>query len=302
MNYQIIILLFLLSFGSNLQSQDDSTKMLNLRSIYPIKQLETAENNRFDLSGIVQYKDTVYVIADKAWNNHIYKIDTSSTSFTVSSAIKLCPEDKIDFEGIDVCKDKFYLIEEWYNDVFEADLASCSLKKLAISWDEQKTNRTKWGNKGLEGIAYDCENKILYLAKERGARKIFKVDLNSNLITQPFADFIDSDKQGFDIADMKYQKGALYILERGRGLITKIDCQSNTKYSVSFQHVVFKNGQRLYKNKNPEYGMAEALLLTENEIWIGLDNNGDRVSKYGKSLGLKGNRPVILIFTRPEGF
>ena len=84
--------------------------------------------------------------------------------------------------------------------------------------------------------------------------------------------------------------------------MTKIDVKSNQKYSVSFRHIVFKDGQRLFKNKNPEYGMAEALLLTENEIWIGLDNNGDNVSKYGKSIGLNGNKPAILIFKRPEGF
>jgi hypothetical protein len=63
------------------------------------------------------------------------------------------------------------------------------------------------------------------------------------------------------------------------------------------------NGKRIFENEHPEYGMAEALLLTKNQIWIGLDNNGDPVSDFGKSLGLEQNsNTVILIFERPEGF
>jgi hypothetical protein len=49
--------------------------------------------------------------------------------------------------------------------------------------------------------------------------------------------------------------------------------------------------------------MAEAFILTPDEIWIGFDNNGDPVSEYGKSLGLKeGNETAIIIFKRPRGF
>jgi hypothetical protein len=49
--------------------------------------------------------------------------------------------------------------------------------------------------------------------------------------------------------------------------------------------------------------MAEALLLTSDEIWIGLDNNGLPFSDYAqKTYGLTGNSPVIIRFKRPAGF
>lgn len=48
-------------------------------------------------------------------------------------------------------------------------------------------------------------------------------------------------------------------------------------------------------HKHPEWGSAEALELTENEIWIGLDNNA-QVSLSGES------RPLILVFDRPKDF
>ena len=273
MQNPIVVLIFFYSSCFQISSQHSFDKELNLIPVNFVKQLETVEKQRFDLSGLVKFKDGIYVIADKEWNNHIYRIDTNATTFKALPVIELNFDDKIDLEGIDVCNDKFYLIEEWYNEVYTVNLSSGKTEKLEISWQEHNIDRKNWGNRGFEGIACDCANNVLYLAKERQPRKIFKVDLNGTTISEPFADFINSEEQGFDIADMKFENGALYLLERGKGLVTKIDVKTNAKYSVSFQHIVFKDNQRLFKNKNPEYGMAEALLLTENEIWIGLDNS-----------------------------
>lgn len=302
MRYQIILLLFVFFIYAKMLSQNDTIPKLELIENNPIKQLKTNEKKRFDLSGIVKHQGTILVIADKEWNNHIYKLDTAANAFSVSSVKEFSTNGKTDFEGIDVCENKFYLIEEWENDVYEVTFDSGKLDKLVIPWKKHRIDRINWGNKGFEGLAYDCENNILYLAKERQPRKIYKFDLKTKEITEPFASFINEEESGFDIADMKYENGFLYILERGLGLVTKINTQTNEKYSLSFQHLVFKDGQRLYKNDHPEYGMAEALLLTESEIWIGLDNNGNKISEYGKSLGLKDDKPVILIFKRPENF
>jgi hypothetical protein len=66
-----------------------------------------------------------------------------------------------------------------------------------------------------------------------------------------------------------------------------------------------KHEQSLYKSEHPEFGVAEALLLTKNQIWIGMDNNQLKVNKknkWVKQFGLKGNAPAILIFKRPENF
>ena len=54
---------------------------------------------------------------------------------------------------------------------------------------------------------------------------------------------------------------------------------------------------------NFHLGMTEGFILRDNEIWIGTDNNGDQVSDYGKSVGLKaGNKTAIFVFKRPKGF
>jgi hypothetical protein len=299
---QILTLLFLLSSCANQKIHYGSYEKLSLKSVHSIKQLETSDTKRFDMSGFVEYKGNIYVIADKEWNNHIYKLDTTETGFNVASIKELCLKESFDIEGIDIIGDNFCLIDEIKNDFYEVEANSCEPKKISIAWEKYGIDRTGWGNKGFEGLAVDNENNVLYLAKEREPRNIFRVDLKTGEISEPFAAIINSDKVGYDIADLKYENGFLYVLERGLGLVTKINVKTNQKESLSFQHLVLKSGQRLYKNRSADFGMAEALMLTKDEIWVGLDNNGDQVTDYGKSLGLKGDKPVIFIFKRPQNF
>ncbi len=276
-------------------------KNLQLKS-NGIKQLELEKNTRFDLSGICKFQNKIFVVADKNRNNYIYRVDTSLNSFKIYPEKKLCPDRKIDFEGIDVYMDKFFLINEWFDNVLMLT-DSCNLKDIKIEWERAGIDNKDWGNKGLEGIAFDKKNGFLYLAKEREPRRIFKINLKTGTITEPFISVLNNQTIGYDISDMKYENGYLYILERSSGTVIRIDVKNNKTRSYSFQHIVYKSGQRLFSNKFPQYGMAEALMLTNNEIWIALDNNGDPVSDYGKSLGLKeGNNTVILIFERPEDF
>jgi len=281
----------------------NKTPNLKLIGRTGIKQLKSIGNQRFDLSGIAIYNNKVFVVADKKWNNRIYRVDTTFNTFTINPIIPVCPDDKIDFEGIDVCGEQIYLIEEWYDNAYKLNPDSCNLEKLELKWEDYGIYRSGWGNKGLEGIAVDCDNEILYLAKERQPRRLFEIDLKSGIITEPFKELIEPQKAGDDISDMKFENDYLYILERGRGLVTRINTETKEATSYSFQNVVLKDGKRIFDNKNPEYGMAEALLLTKKQIWIGIDNNGDPVSLYGKTMGLKeNNNTVILIFERPEGF
>lgn len=268
-----------------------------------VKQLKSVGNQRFDLSGIALYQNNVFVVADKKWNNRIYHVDTTFNAFTIKPIIPICTDDKIDFEGIDVCGEQIYLIEEWYDNAYKLNPDSCNLEKIELRWEDYGIYRSGWGNKGLEGIAVDCSNEILYLAKERQPRRLFEINLKSGEITEPFIETLGPQKAGHDISDMKFENGYLYILERGRGKVTRINIETKESLSFSFQNVVLNNGKRIFDNRNPEYGMAEALLLTEDQIWIGIDNNGDPVSLYGKTLGLKeNNNTIILIFERPEGF
>jgi len=288
--------------GLQLQQGHCANQKLEFIPSFSIKQLSLDKNVRFDLSGMVYFQGKILVIADKEWDKYIYKVIDNSDTFDFSPYQELCPDFNLDIEGIDYSNNRFYLIEEYTNDVYEVFIGSCKMSKLELYWEKFGIDRSDWGNKGFEGIAIDGMSRILYLAKEREPRRIFKVDLKTMDISEPFQVPL-AEGGGHDISDMKFENGFLYIMERGLGQITRINIETKEKVSVSYQDFVYKDGQRLFQNENPQFGMAEAFILTKTEIWIGIDNNNDPVSEYGKSIGLKsGNHTAILVFKRPAGF
>lgn len=275
---------------------------LQLIAIHGIKQLDSDSKEQFDLSGMLFYNGMILAVADKEWNRSIYRIHDKGKTFSYDPYTELCPGFSLDLEGIEFSENGFYLIDETTSDVYEVTGKSCEMHKLSIPWDRYNIDKSAWGNKGFEGIAYDGKNLLLYLAKEREPARIFCVDLKKMIISEPFTEFLSSVKET-DISELKYEKGYLYMLERKEGLITRINIKTGDIISASFLDYEYKNGQRLYKNKNPQYGMAESFIFKDNEIWIGLDNNGNNVSEYGKSMGLnEGNKTAILVFKRPGGF
>ncbi len=278
---------------------------INLIQNNPIKQLESKSYQKFDLSGIVKYKNNIYVVADKKWNNFIYQIDTIANKWYIKNKIKIClNKKKNDYESIDINSDGiFYITDEYSNELYYKKKNKCTLSKINLDWTPYKKNKTEWFNKGFEGMAVDSINNIVYMAKERSPGNIYRVDLNTSKITEPFSNIFIKDNEHYDFSDLKYQNGFLYVLERKKGLITRINIKTKELYSVTFQRIVLNNNMRIYNTKYPEYGMSEALLLTKKHIFIGIDNNGETISSYGQTFGLqKNNKPIILIFERPENF
>lgn len=286
--------------NENKEQKEELTE-LELIKENPIKQLESSSLTRFDLSGICISNDSLYIVADKAWNKAIYKIETLGKKINISSEKEICISGKIDFEGIDADDTNFYIINERKSEVYLKNKHSCSINILNIDWKQINIKPKDWKNKGLEGIALDKENQILYLIKERGSRKIFSYNLQTSEIKEPFKELFD--KKDGDFTDAKFENGKLYILERNASSILRIDVKTKESYSVSIKNILNPQNKRLYETDNLEYGTAEALLLTKKEIWIGIDNNGEETSSYGQKLGLeKNNKPAIIVFKRPEKF
>ncbi len=279
----------------------DDEKQLQLVDNMAITQISTTENQRFDLSGIVQVNKEIFVVADKKWNEYIYKIDTGKAPYKISDSIPVKVKKRLDCEGIDYANQHFYFVDEHNSRLFKYSLESKITSEIELPWGTLGENIEQWENAGLEGVAIDSINNKIFLVKERAPRKIFCYDLNTNQLEQVFEDLINQETG--DFADAKYENNSLYLLERNTSLILKINTLTNQIDTVCYSHISFKNNKRLYENQFPQYGMAEALLITENEIWIGFDNNGDKVSETGKSFGLQaGDAPAIIRFKRPVGF
>jgi len=252
---------------------------------------------RFDFSGMVMSGGDYLAIADKTWNQYAYKIRIDSGFWYVTDSLQLGLDNNSDLEGIDYCeKAGLYFIDEKFNRAYLYDGKGNS---QVIFNKGVLRDGLKWGtNSGLEGLAVDCERKILYLAKERSPRFIVIFDLEGEKVL----DIFNLPNSDGDISDLKYENGFLYMLERNENLVTKINVQTKQIVDqVSYKQVCSHPDGKLYSHT--EYGLAEALLLTEDEIWIGLDNNGLPFSPHARqAYQLTGNQPVLIKFQRPESF
>lgn len=283
----------ILFFSLQCFSQVPGIQELEFLSIHVL----TDYPQNFDLSGITNIEGDYWVVDDREWNDNAYKIALGSDYFYFVDSVSLGIDYKSDIEGIDYCPELGIIFtEEEYNRTYIS--ASSGNSKMVFN-KGQLPNHQRWGkNKGLEGIAVDCQNNIIYLAKERQPRFIIIYDMDNEQVI----DIITlTDKEG-DISDLKVENGFLYILERNENYVTKMALGTKQIVArVSYKNTCSNQDGKLYHKS--KYGMGEALLLTPEEIWIGLDNNGLSFSDHAqKTYGLSGNQPVLIRFERPAGF
>jgi hypothetical protein len=229
---------------------------------------------------------------------------------------------RLDLEGIATCGDKdIYLANERVRQVLHVSQEN-SLELLPVDFDSLP-GAGDWfyaggSNAGFEGIAIDCQKRLLYLAKERDPRKLIVVDLATNkaklLPDPPVSDragqkVIDVFSGnglmdiGPDIADLFFANGKLYLLERNTHEILKIDATTGAAEArVSY----LRSEQGLYETGEP-FGSAEILLLTPDTIIVGFDNNRAPLSLKAQKLyefksSPSANHGALFYFERPKGF
>ncbi|WP_157637792.1 SdiA-regulated domain-containing protein [Flexithrix dorotheae] len=303
MNYYSIFFTFLVLSFHSLSAQYNCSEPIEIIS------LQRTDEKRFDLSGIAEVDGKIYVVADKEWNKYIYEISKKGKNWFIHEAYPIKMEGDFDFEGLDFGDGEFYLCDEKNSKVFKLNPTTQKVEEFNFSWG--KFNDGAWGNKGLEGIAINPQEQIIYLAKERGPRNIYGVALNSGKVCEPFKMLLgNNEPPGSDIADLKFKDGILYILARGQFKVIKLDVEAYKSNPVpinelpyfSYREVAFNAMQKLYLDN--DFPMAEALLITDQEIWIGIDNNGGRLNpdnKWVKKEKLSGTQPIILRLSR-NGF
>lgn len=254
--------------------------------------LHGEDHEKFDLSGLAMDSNgTVYAISDREKHDHIYKLDWDSGRLT--KYLKFGINETLDIEAIDICGDSFYISNEKTDSIFMIRKDE-PIQKIKISAKDTGVEKYFFnGNKGFEGMAIDCENQIMYLAKEREPRFLLTVDLKIKKILKKWD--IPMPVGSFDYSEAKYESGFLYVIERMPMLVTKINPKTEqvvAKYSY----------QNMEKGPGYLYGPAvntfgEALLLTPTEIWIGFDNNGLKATNSSqKELGLRGRAPLVMRF------
>ena len=289
-------LVLLFSCGLVSSQNDRTYAELNLKSVHQLVMTDTMD---FDFSGIVQKGDSIYVIADKPWNTFIYSISVEEKNWKISNQRAISSSERFDLEAIDFFDGNFYLANEYTGSINCLKPDKINIEILPINFDAHGLAPHTWKNAGWEGLAIDENNRVMYLVKERQPRMIMAVDMNSWTIIEQF-DIPQTESN--DFSDAKFERGLLYLLERNGNYITKVN--PSTKEVLDkfhYKHIASHPEGKLYEPE--KYGMAEALLLTDDEIWIGLDNNGLDASEHAKkTYQLYSKAPAILIFERPEDF
>ncbi|MCF8309269.1 MAG: SdiA-regulated domain-containing protein [Bacteroidales bacterium] len=265
----------------------------------PLQILDAAiDNKRFDLSGICSKDGKWWVVADKPWNHFLYRIDTLNNRALLDTKTDVSSPGKLDMEGVDYGGESFFFCDERHSRVFQYHRGE--VHRLSLDWGA--INFDSWRNKGLEGIAFDPGNQMIYLGKERQPQKFFKVPASGGKIQEILKEVTAG--HDFQVADLKYDSSYLYVLDRKNYRVLKVNVPAQSlKAVLDYGNVMNHKGEKFYENSR--YPMAEALMFEHNRLIIGLDNNGEQLNKKNKWVKrskLEGNNPVIIIFERPQHF
>jgi len=249
-----------------------------------------------ELSGLLKVNDDIFAIDDNY--AAIYKINTNLTDI---ERINLS-DSLIDFEGIDynMQKKSFLLLTE--KDFKENNTKSTKNEVYSYSFSDKSeqlifdTVFADCKNAGFEGMAVSYDGSTIYLAKERDgnasldsyfSRSVwvckFDDDKNLNLINK----ILTYDEYPYltDFTDIKYVEDSLssylYILERINSNVIKFDLKNGDIAEIqTFEPYDISENGKCYEGKNQNrFGKAEALLVTDSEIWVGFDGNGETFVK-----------------------
>lgn len=220
---------------------------------------------------------------------------------------------RTDLEGIAVCPDTIYIANERAREILAVTRKPLKIEAVPLSLPASET-AAGGPNAGFEGVAADCAGKILYVAKEREPRRLFAFSLpDGKLLRQGDAAASERAGQraiapptgqglvdvGPDFADLAFEAGFLYGLERNSREIVKLDPQTFEPLArVSY----YTHEVELYDTGEP-YGTAEVLILNADEIIVGFDNNEAPLSSIARrKYGVDGPHGAIFRFKRPQGF
>ncbi len=282
-----LLIAFLLILNSFVQSKGQNSEMTFL-----LDSIIVIDKDNFQLSGMSIYNKSLYVVGDRP--KMVYQITDKDN--------KLTPV----FDGISqmeaivfVENSKVYISSEEKNEIYV-------FPEGKVLLNANQLNTSDWKEAGIEGIAFDTKSNVLYFAKERSNAAIHSY----NLDTEVLETFQTKGIRRFeDISDLYLKGNSLYVLERKARNIRKLDLETMDPVSdFNFRKYVIspQNQDHLYQHGEKEgFGLAEALIITEEYIYIGFDNNNSRIHSWvEKTYNIKGigRNSIIMMFKKPKGF
>lgn len=262
----------------------------------------------FDLSGAYILNDsTLLVISDD--EDAIFSLQSKSNE--LKNYVRITSDKYYDLEAIVICDGDILVSGEFQHSLIYK-LDSNQLKPLSIDYLQKAESIKYWGNKAIEGLACDCSTNTLYFVKERSPKTLLKMNSKTHEVTPiQLTGPLSETELNNDISDLKFEykhgQPFLYILQRRDCSIARLNLISGEVAIRSFEkYVRDKNGfQEVYANTREErkYGIGEALVLFPDEMWIGVDNNDNKINlhyKLANRYALDGAMPIFFKFKRGD--
>jgi len=305
----LILLILLMSLISKSYSQNMNPETLKIKSIHQLRfendAMYKTYGNRFEMSGIARFEDKILCISDDLYE--IFELDTTAWTLRPSNLLKPKNAD-MDFEAIFADDSRIFLAAESGFDCIYVIKRNGTLKKI-ISLPEILPEFDK-SNTGME--AADFDGKTFYFANE-GEKNSENVIANGSVFAMDEhkkpKKLFDSE---YDITDLKYSKlhdkEMLYILGRNESQILRYNLENGEIIIKTYKFLEKKEDMQAVFDSGKSFGMGEALLISETEIWVGFDNgksnllnNNEILNQYLKTKNTEHPAmPILVIFERGD--
>lgn len=281
---------------------------LRLLSALPV---ETVEEN-FQPSALLLQAGRLLTVSDKH-DVAIYSLDVAEGVARARPAVTFAPPPDepapLDFEGLAPAGDGGWLISsESRSRVLHvpppeppgAERPQARWLTPSLREPGRAAGHFSVPNAGFEGVARLPGGGVL-LAIERQPRGLIELGAQATAAPQvwPLAGSIYpfQEPRTPDFTDLSLHRGVMYVLARNAHLIVRLERASGGGWregrAFSFRAAEEAPAHR-YEDRT--YGLAEGLAVSDSEVFVVLDNNGQgRVADPGD------RRPLLFVFERPSG-
>ncbi len=308
-------------FSYCLDKKKIETSELKLKNAFLIEYNSIGISSYPNYSGLWRLDNSLYTVSDKVSDRLIqipfedsflkYSLLTMLNSkkaflrhtntFSYSSEDANANQINLDFEGITTCsKDVFYVIAERKRLLLKINMSDFTIEEMKTGLDKfinanqhLEIDRHHKTNAGLEGIAYNCDDNLIYLANERDKPYIFVFDVdNSQILSVHKPPYFEN--KGADISDMIFYKRHLYLCYRNNREIWKVNCQNFKTVNILSYKAVVDDEQFVY-NTGERFGIVEGLYIDDNYIYLMTDNNSSQRQADNDDF-----RPTLFVLDNPQ--
>ncbi|HEY8568953.1 hypothetical protein [Microbulbifer sp.] len=264
-----------------------------------------------DISGLSFCAGELLAVADKV-SEHIYRLSPEPGRDSVALAAKAdfarppLPDDQpvllkaralhyasvplsMDFEGITCDESGIYLLSERHNRIARLNAQHQRAEWLPVRWSEAAKARgfLRRFNGESEGVVRVGDD--FWVALERDPRGLLKLSAGDQVGRDfrmlPAVSGLDFHGRSEDLAGLAVYGGALFTLERNAFAVCRRNFDNlQAEWCIHYRDI--EEGPS-YVYRETRFGKGEGLAVSEQGIFVVLDNNGvGRAAVPGDSRGL----------------